>query len=226
MPDVLQLHPCDSQLILFYLQDIMLKILAADDHPLFREGIRHFLLTLDSEVIILEAGSLQNTLEILRENSDIDLILLDLIMPGMNGLEGLRVLDECNPMIPIIILSASEDPDDISHTLAQGATGYIPKSSSSSVVIQAIKQVLAGEIYKPEILCKQESYQNPCGCLTHRQQEVLRLMVEGLSNKAIADKLFVSERTIKHHIAAIFRMLAVENRVQAMAKIRKLDLQI
>ncbi len=204
----------------------MLKILAADDHPLFREGIRHFLLTLDSEVIILEAGSLQNTLEILRENSDIDLILLDLIMPGMNGLEGLRVLDECNPMIPIIILSASEDPDDIAHTLAQGATGYIPKSSSSSVVIQAIKQVLAGEIYKPEILCKQESYQNPCGGLTHRQREVLRLMVEGLSNKAIADKLFVSERTIKHHIAAIFRMLAVENRVQAMAKIRKMDLQI
>ncbi len=203
----------------------MLKILVADDHPLFREGIRHFLMSLDAEVIILEAGSLQKTLEVLQKTTDIDLILLDLIMPGMNGLDGLHALEECNPAVPIIILSASEDPEDITKTLAHGVMGYIPKSSSSAVVIKAIQQVLAGEIYKPEILCKQESYQT-CWQLTHRQQEVLRLMVEGLSNKAIADKLFVSERTVKHHVAAIFRMLDVENRMQAMAKIHKLGLQV
>lgn len=203
----------------------MLKIVAADDHPLFREGIRHFLMTLDAEVVILEAGSLQKTLEILQQHADIDLILLDLVMPGMNGLEGLRVLDECHPMIPIVILSASESPENIATALARGATGYIPKSSSSSVVINAIRQVLAGEIYKPEILCKQENYQPRYNPLTHRQLEVLRLMLDGLSNKAIADKLFVSERTVKHHIAAIFKTLAVENRVQAMAKIRKMEMQ-
>lgn len=201
----------------------MLKILVADDHPLFREGIRHFLMNLEAEVTILEAENLQKALATLQENLDIDLILLDLIMPGMNGLEGLRALEECNPAVPIIILSASEDPEDIAKTLAHGVMGYIPKSSNSATVVAAIRQVLAGEIYKPAILCKQERYQT-CEQLTHRQQEVLRLMVEGLSNKAIADKLFVSERTVKHHIAAIFRMLDVENRMQAMAKIRKLGL--
>lgn len=204
----------------------MLKILAVDDHPLFREGIRHFLMNLDTEVIILEADSLQAALEIVAQHPDIDLILLDLVMPGMNGLAGLQALDECNPTIPVIILSASESSEDIAKTLAQGASGYLSKSSNSKEVIYAIQQVLAGEIYKPEFLCKQEHYQPSCEQLTHRQQEVLRLMVEGLSNKAIADKLFVSERTIKHHIAAIFRMLMVENRVQAMAKIRKMDMQI
>lgn len=203
----------------------MLRILVADDHPLFREGISHFLVNLDTEVIVLEAENLQKALAILNENLDIDLILLDLIMPGMNGLEGLHALEECDPSVPIIILSASEDPEDIAKTLAHGVMGYIPKSSNSATVVTAILQVLAGEIYKPEILCKQERYQT-CGQLTHRQQEVLRLMVEGLSNKAIADQLFVSERTIKHHVAAIFRMLEVENRMQMMAKIRKLGLTI
>ena len=199
-----------------------MKILHADDHILFREGICHILRQLDAGLEYLEAGAIQAVLDILKVRNDIDLILLEPYRPSMNGCTGFRTIWECNPTIPIIILSASEHHQDIATAIGMGAAGYIPKSSTAQTFLNALRLVLEGGIYAPR------TGRNGAGSrgelpdsLTKRPWEVLTLMAEGLSNKAIAKKLFITEATVKGHVTAILDVLGVENRVQAINKARQ-----
>jgi len=195
-----------------------MKILQADDHPLFREGVRYLLEQLDQSVQFLEAGSIPAALDILQQHDDIDLVLLDLTMPGMNGFAGFQAIEECQPAIPIVILSASEHPKDIQQAIVAGAAGYIPKSSTSKVMIEALKEILKGGMYVPTMLYH-EGEGRDFNHLTDTQHNVLKLMIAGLSNKQIASQLQVSESTIKHHVSAILKLLKVENRTQVVSKV-------
>jgi len=173
---------------------------------------------LDTAVSITEAGNLDELLKILRSESQIDLILLDLVMPGMQHLDSVQAIVQRYPRFPIVVVSANENPYDIRQVLATGVSGYIPKSLSHLMILKALKKVLAGDIYQPDILRKQLVYHNSSG-FTERQQQVFLLVIEGLSNKEIAQLLAIKERTVKHHVAAILKCLGVKNRTQMLVKL-------
>ena len=196
-----------------------MKVLLADDHPLFREGIRHILAQLDPAITMVEAHTVREALELIEGHDDIELILLDLNMPGADGFDGFQRIWCANPTLPIVILSASEEPRDIETAMELGAAGYIPKSSTSRTMLSALNLVLEGGTYSPRIAVGQrrggESVER---ALSKRQRQVLKLMADGLSNKAIAEQLFISEATVKGHVSTIFQTLEVDNRVQAINK--------
>lgn len=198
-----------------------MNILLCDDHALFREGLSHILNKLDTEteVLVHEVESVEHALEFAEFQQNIDLILLDLNLPGMNGIDGLKSLQSCYAFTPIVMLSASEANSDIRNALANGAMGYICKSMSSQNMLNALKLVLAGDVYIPTIAL-QDNQQTVSiqTSLTNRQLDVLKLLQEGLANKLIADKLHISEATVKMHITAIFKTLNVSNRTQAVLK--------
>ena len=199
----------------------MLKILQADDHPLFREGVSGFLAQLDPEVQIFQAASLGETLELVERQPDLDLVLLDLMMPGMEGFAGFAEIEKRNHSVPIVVISALETSYDINQAIAAGASGYIPKSYQPRQMLDALRQVLAGELYKPG----GDNHAKPPVDLTERQWQVLALLTSGHSNREIGDRLFISERTVKHHVAAIFKQLGVETRGQALAKLHEFGYQ-
>lgn len=198
-----------------------MKILIADDHVLFREGMVHILQPLADNVSIIETGDVDQTLEVVSQNDDIDLVLIDLFMPGRNGFDALKEIAQNQPTLPIVVLSASNNQQDIHKAIELGAMGYIRKDSSSSVMLNALRLIIAGEIYIPSSAVRSNK---PQVHLTGRQLDVLKLMDEGLSNKLIADRLNISEPTVKMHISAIFRELDVSNRTQAVLKGRTLQL--
>ncbi len=197
-----------------------MKILEADDHPLVRAGIRHIISQFEEPVEFLEAGSLDEALTLAEQHPDLDLVLLDLSMPGMNGFAGYYRLEDSYPALPIAILSASENPQDVRTAIEAGAAGYIPKSSSPELMLTALRLILAGEVYVPGKLLQQPDMRNDPvpDALTKRQQEVLDWIVEGLSNKLIADRLNITEKTVKQHITTIFRVYGVTNRTQLALK--------
>lgn len=197
-----------------------MKIIITDDHALFREGISLILQNLDEQLTLIEAKSIDELMLHLQHHHDADCLLMDLYMPGKNAFDAITDITAKYPTIPIIILSASNHQDDMHKVIQLGAMGYINKDSSSKVMINAIQLVLAGEIYMPAKMmqAKEENTNH----LTPRQQAVLDLMAEGLSNKLIADKLCISEPTVKMHISAIFRFLGVTNRTQAVLKANEL----
>ena len=194
-----------------------MKILQADDHPLVREGIRQIFLRMEEPVEFLEAARLDDVLALLPNHPDIDLILLDLSMPGVDGFEGYYRIEESNPSVPIAILSASESLKDINRAIEIGAAGYIPKSSPPEIMLTAIRLILSGGIYLPAELMRRAGPQtepDPASELTPRQREVLELVKEGLANKLIADRLSIAEKTVKQHLSSIFRVFGVTNRTQ------------
>lgn len=204
-----------------------MKILLADDHPLFREGVKPVLQKLDPEVELVEAVDYPSAFEAMhREGKEVDLALLDLFMPGMSGVEGVTRFRAAFPDIPVVVLSAAEETKDIQKLLAAGALGYITKSAPSEVILGALKQVLGGGIYIPHLLggdfTPPEPPRHPA--LTSRQMEVLRELVKGRSNKQIGDVLDVTEGTVKIHLGAIFRILKVSNRTEAVLVIQKMGL--
>jgi DNA-binding NarL/FixJ family response regulator len=193
-----------------------MKILVADDHALFREGVIHILQGLDENIISFESSDVEQTLCVVAENDDLDLLLMDLYMPGPNGFDALDILTNSHPSLPIVVLSASNNPHDMRKTIQKGAMGFIRKDSTGSIMLNALRLVLAGEIYTPSQMMNtggEQSYH-----LTQRQLEVLQLMEQGCANKIIADQLNISEATVKMHISAIFRELMVSNRTQAVLK--------
>lgn len=204
----------------------MLKVLVADDHPLFREAvvlaIRHLEGT-DSQ--ILEAGALDETCRLAAAVPDLDLLLLDLKMPGTEGLAGLLELRSRFPALPIVIVSATEDPRMIREALAAGAMAYIPKSLDRADIADALRHVLAGETWRPE---DGEDAASPAGvltaqriaALTPQQRNILKLMVAGKPNKIIAYDLGIAETTVKAHITLILRKLGVFSRTQAVLAAR------
>lgn len=205
-----------------------MKILHADDHSLFREGLGFFLRLLDAGVRALEAGNLQAALDKLALESPVDLMLLDLEMPGMNGLEGFHEIRRRYPDLPIAIVSGVNDVRIIRELLDGGARGYIPKLAGSEQLMDALRRVLKGEIYVPDALfipAQQYTENNAkASPLTLRQQEILPLLAEGMLNKQIADALSVTEGTVKQHLKDLFRRLGVRNRTQAVKEAQRLGL--
>ncbi|MDR2637921.1 MAG: response regulator transcription factor, partial [Zoogloeaceae bacterium] len=212
----------------------MLRILVVEDHTLVREALGQVLLALGAGIRIKEAKSGDQVLEILRENADFDLILLDLALPGTDGFTCLKLLRQQYPKIRVVILSAFSDTPTINRALANGATGFIPKTYSGDDLIRALKHVLAGEVFRPgKMDASQLDNETPvfalnggvssreCG-FTERQGEVLSLVVKGYSNRDIADKLGLSEGTVKIHLTSIFKVLGVSSRAQAIVCVNRL----
>lgn len=208
-----------------------MRLVLADDHTLVRESLREFLGRLDDEVVISEAADLAGAEAAAAESPPPDLIILDLVMPGMDGLAGLRRMRERYPDIPIVVLSGSVNRGDIASAFSCGACGFVPKTMGVKALLGALRLVLAGEKYIPPLMLDPggepaREAENPLAdrlaILTPREQEVLNLLMRGLPNKAIARELGGAEITVKVHLKSIFRKLDVANRAQAIIAAQKL----
>jgi len=211
-----------------------MKLILADDHTLFRDGFILLLKQIEAGAEVIAAATFGEAIERAREHPDADMLLLDLNMPGMQGIDSVREVLRTFPDLPVAILSASDSRQVMEALLATGASGFIPKSSSAQVMVSALKLILAGGVYVPAQLLnpgraesRTDHPEHPgrgAGPLTARQLDVLRLLVEGKSNKLICRELNLGEGTVKVHIAAIFRALNVSNRTEAAVQARKLGL--
>lgn len=204
-----------------------MKILHADDHPMFREGLRFFLQLLGPEVTVLEAGNLRAALDKLALEWPVDLMLLDLQMPGVSEIEGFLAIRRAYPTLPVVIVSGVNDPQIIRTLLDGGARGYIPKFTGSEQLMDALRRVLNGEVYVPDAMFLPPSQAAGTGesaPLTSRQSQILPLLAEGLPNKRIADALGLTEGTVKQHLKDLFRRLNANNRTQAVREARRLGL--
>ena len=205
----------------------MLKILIADDHELFLDGLRLVLSDLDSEIAVDTASNHHELQQKADGKTAYDLILTDLAMPGMPWHESLRRLKENNPDTPIVVLSAVTEPENVLQAVDIGASGFIPKTSSSKIILSALHLILAGGLYLPsELLSLQNKPEDTAvkGILTPRQLDVLRLMGQGKPNKIIARELDLSEGTVKLHVTSILKALNVTNRTGAVITGRNLGL--
>jgi DNA-binding NarL/FixJ family response regulator len=205
------------------------KLVVIDDHPLFRGALKQSLSGAGLAAEILEAGTLEAAGHLLAADPTIDLVLLDLAMPGAQGLSGLLYLRAQHPEIPVVIVSASEDARTIRRAIELGASGYVPKSQPVDTIRAAVRAVLAGEVWTPpDISLAQDDAETSdlikrLAALTPQQVKVLTMLGEGLLNKQIAFKLGVSEATIKAHVSAILQKLGVDSRTQAVIAINKID---
>ena len=209
------------------------KIIIADDHPLFRTAMHQAVKQLVPDADIPQADSLPELQRVVEQHSDADLILLDLQMPGAHGYSGLVYLRSHYPEIPVIVVSACEDPAIMCQALDHQASGYIAKSSPLEDIAIAIRKVLEGELYLPDVARRHQHHPNQnaldiaerLASLTPQQFRVLTMMAEGMLNKQIAYDLEVSEATIKAHVTAIFRKLGVRTRTQAVIAVQSLDIE-
>ncbi|AOJ99064.1 response regulator [Burkholderia vietnamiensis] len=212
-----------------------MKILIVDDHPILRDGVAALLRQNGEDVTVAQAGNADDAMRMLDQSADFDAIVLDLKLPGMNGLDAISAFAGKCPQLQIIVLSTSEDAADVRAAFARGALGYVPKSAGPHTVLSAIRMVLDGERYVPPLMLDDSSSAasgsprpapatRSAGPLTQRQIEVLRYVAEGVPNKVIADRLNLSEKTVKAHVTAIFKALHVLNRTQAAAAARKAGL--
>ena len=208
-----------------------MTVLVVDDHPLFREGLSQVLRGLADETCVVAEDDAERALDRARDLQDLDLILLDLSMPGMNGFAAVQRFRREVPGVPVVIVSAHEEPADVRRALKLGALGYIPKSTPPQVLLDALRLVLGGGIYVPPVYLQagtplpapggpihDDSAGDP---LTGRQLDVLLLLSQGKSNKVIARELDLSEKTVKAHVTALFRALGVVNRTQAAIAARR-----
>ncbi|APY13520.1 response regulator [Brucella sp. 10RB9214] len=200
-----------------------MHFIIADDHPLFRGALRQVLSGQSENVEIIEAGDFDTVRKLVGEKDDTDLLLLDLTMPGGTGLSGLVALKALQPALPIIIVSATDDPATIHHALELGASGFISKSASMETIGEAVGAVLAGDIWTPDDINLDhpkdpeiESLIARLRTLTPQQTRVLTMLAEGLLNKQIAFELGVSEATVKAHVSAVLQKLGVDSRTQAV----------
>ncbi|KTF17461.1 response regulator transcription factor [Pseudoalteromonas sp. H103] len=211
----------------------MSQFLIADDHPLFREALKGALSAKFEGLEVFESSGFDSTLQVLSEQEDLDILLLDLHMPGNGDLYGLIRIREDYPSLPIAVVSGSEDVNIVSKVMGYGAMGFIPKSSSSDDIASAINQILEGDTWLPkelknkvaEIEGEDREIAAQVASLTPQQYRVLQYLHEGLLNKQIAYELHISEATVKAHITAIFRKLGVYNRTQAVLIAAKLQLE-
>lgn len=205
-----------------------MKILVVDDHVLIREALRGVLKELKDDAEIIEAPDSRRAMQCVEANPDLELILLDLNLPDSSGFDVLAELRERHPALSVVMLSASNNRDDIARALDLGALGFIPKSAQREVMLSALKLIFAGGIYvPPEILGRPQpapAIQPWSGRLrsaaelglTKRQTDVLALMMQGKSNKAICRALDVAEPTVKNHVTAILKALNATNRTEAV----------
>jgi DNA-binding NarL/FixJ family response regulator len=208
-----------------------IKVLLVDDHALFRDGMRYVLQQLADEVEIVDTGNFTEALKLIHAHPDFDLALLDLNMPDSDGVPSLQLLHQRYPDIPLVVVSGSDQRDDIENVMELGAMGFISKMSPSKVMLSALRMVLDGGVYVPPQLLQQAVSKLDMGMsmsdkrsqraskygLTPRQLQVLQLIGAGLSNKDISLKLDLAEGTVKIHVAAIYQALHVGTRVDAVA---------
>ena len=216
----------------------MYQVLIAHDHPLFREAIARVIDDGFPGSTLLEASHLDAALAVAGRHVDLDLVLLDLNMPGMQGLGGLVRLRNLFPTLPAVIVSAEEEKRVILQTITYGAVGFITKSTPRKQMIQALEQVLAGSIYLPADIIRAgsgageestaarrepEDLSDVLATLTRKQLQVFERMSRGDSNKVIAYQLNIAESTVKAHVSAILRKLGATNRVQAILSAGDID---
>lgn len=206
-----------------------MKILVADDHALIRDALRNLLQDLDGVTTVIEASDSESARRLAAANPDLDLALLDLQLPGVIGLGLLERLRSDYPELPVVVLSATEDVSTMRAVLERGAMGFIPKSSSNQVMLSALRLVLAGGRYLPPELLSAAGISAPASVgdlkLTERQHDVLKLMVQGHSNKQICRELGLAEATVKIHVTAILRALNVTSRAQVIVAINRFGLR-
>lgn len=209
---------------------VQYRFLIADDHPLFRDALEQTITGVVSGLEILQSGNLDEVVAMLQSNEDVDLVLLDLKMPGVQGFSGLMYLRAQFPNIPIVVVSASEDNQVIRRVLELGASGFIPKSASMEDMQLAVQKVLAGEVWIPENVDLERDRNDETldiarrlATLTPQQMRVLMMLRDGLLNKQIAYQLSVSEATVKAHVSAILQKLHVDSRTQAVIAASKID---
>jgi DNA-binding NarL/FixJ family response regulator len=219
-----------------------MKVLVVDDHVLIREALRGVLKELGNDVAIFDASSGRQAMRLIEEHRDLGLILLDLNLPDRNGFALLSEVRERYPAVSIVVLSAFNDRDNVVKALDLGALGFIPKSASREVMVSALQLVLSGGIYiPPEILApsmpapvdpqtslkRSGATLSPAALgLTERQVDVLALMMQGKSNKAICRSLDLAEPTVKNHVTAILRVLKVTNRTEAVIAVGALGWEL
>jgi DNA-binding NarL/FixJ family response regulator len=211
-----------------------MKVLLLDDHVLVREAMRGVIAELQPDAAVIEAATCVDGLSLMQQHGDVALVMLDLGLPDRNGLDALEELRERYPATSVVMLSGANDRDSVATALAKGALGFIPKSASRDVLVNALRLVLAGGIYiPPEILIDSEPASPPARSadrrspadlgLTPRQVEVLALMMQGKSNKLICRTLDLAEPTVKNHVSAILRALGAVNRTEAALAAEKLN---
>jgi DNA-binding NarL/FixJ family response regulator len=220
-----------------------MKILVVDDHALIRTALRGVLGELGRDITVLEASDCRGAFGLIEAQPDLDLVLLDLNLPGVHGLAALEELRTRHPALPVVVLSSANDRASVMQALDRGAMGYIPKLSSNEVLISALRLVLSGGIYiPPEILARWEPtpaadpqaaasgrgsppQKTPADMgLSGRQAQVLRLLLEGKSNKIICRELDLAESTVKNHVTLIMKALNVTSRTQAVIAAARIGL--
>jgi DNA-binding NarL/FixJ family response regulator len=206
------------------------RVLIADDHPLFRGALREAIDRLFDRVDVAEAGTFEQVVERLETGGEVDLILLDLQMPGVRGFSGLMFLRAQYPSLPVAIVSANDDPVVIRHCMEFGAAGFLPKTLGVEVLRAAIARVLAGEMWTPPDVelagtadAETAALIRRLSTLTPQQVRVLMMLSGGLLNKQIAYELGVSEATVKAHVSAILQKLGVDSRTQAVIAAGKIE---
>ena len=205
-------------------------LVIADDHPLFRGALRAAVASVVPSARIEEAGSFGDLTALLERDPELDLILLDLSMPGISGFSGLIYLRAQYPAIPVVIVSASDDGETIRRSLEFGASGFIPKRFGVETLREAIGKVMNGDVWIPSDIDLSANadpdltkLRDRLVTLTPQQVRVLMMLSEGLLNKQIAYELSVSEATIKAHVSAILQKLGVESRTQAVIVAAKIS---
>jgi len=211
--------------------DPLYRLVIADDHPLFRGALSEAVAGLIEPVEIAEAGTFEEMSALLDQDRDVDLILLDLSMPGARGFSGLIYLRAQYPSVPVIVVSANDDPSVIRRCMDFGASGFIPKTLGVDEMRRAITCVLGGEVWTPpdvdladDVDVVSAALMARLSTLTPQQVRVLMMLSEGLLNKQIAYALSVSEATVKAHVSAILQKLGVESRTQAVIAAGKIAL--
>ena len=211
----------------------MLKLLVVEDHALVREGLVRLLGQLEEGTTVFESADFETALNVLDSEGEFDLVLLDLALPGIDGFAGLDILRRRYPAMPVAVVSAFDDTPTITRVLNLGASGFFPKAFSGEALIAAVREVMAGNIFRPSgqqgarlddatpVPPSRISVKPDEVGLTDRQAQVLALMVRGLSNRDIADQLELSEGTVKIHATAVFKALGVNSRTQALVAVAR-----
>ncbi|HEY7997679.1 MAG TPA: response regulator transcription factor [Pseudolabrys sp.] len=211
-------------------ENLHYRLVIADDHPLFRGALREAVTGLFERMDIAEAGTFNEVAELIERSSDVDLVLLDLTMPGVRGFSGLMYLRAQYPGVPVIVVSANDDPAAIRRCMQFGASGFIPKTLGVEAMRVAISRILGGGVWTPPDVdlsagsdTETAALMARMATLTPQQVRVLMMLSEGLLNKQIAYQLSVSEATVKAHVSAILQKLGVESRTQAVIAAAKIE---
>ncbi len=211
-------------------ETVQYRLVIADDHPLFRGALREAVGGLLERVDIAEAGTFDELVGLLDRGSDVDLVLLDLTMPGARGFSGLMYMRAQYPSVPVTVVSANDDPAVIRRCMEFGASGFIPKTLGVDAMRAAISRILGGGVWTPPDVdltagsdAEAAELMTRMATLTPQQVRVLMMLSEGLLNKQIAYQLGVSEATVKAHVSAILQKLGVESRTQAVIAAAKIE---